>query len=373
MTRRYFLLAAPLALVAALGAWAWTQSISATVLDLPTRLSDREFWRLSETLSEPNGYFRSENLVSNEDTFQYVIPPLASVVEPGGVYLGVGPDQNFTYIAAVKPRMAFITDIRRGNLLMHLMYKALFEQSADRAAFLSRLFSRPRPDGLDASSSPESLFAAYATIRPDKAAFDNGLKAILRTLVEDHGFALSEQDVAGIEHVYGNFYVSGPYLAYSTRIGGGGSGRYPTYQDLQMSTDLSGVNHSYMASEAHYAFVRNMQQRNMIVPVVGNFAGPKALRATGEYLRARGARVTTFYTSNVEQYLFQDRLWGDFADNVMTMPIDETSTFIRSCFNTCASPYRSRSVSQLDSIAGLMRDYAAGRITSYWAVLNHTR
>jgi hypothetical protein len=34
------------------------------------RLADREFWRLIEEFSEPNGFFRSDNLVSNEDTFQ---------------------------------------------------------------------------------------------------------------------------------------------------------------------------------------------------------------------------------------------------------------------------------------------------------------
>ena len=66
---------------------------------------------------------------------------------PGGVYLGVGPEQNFTYIAALKPKMVFITDIRRGNLHMQLMYKALFELSADRAEFVSRLFTKKRPGG----------------------------------------------------------------------------------------------------------------------------------------------------------------------------------------------------------------------------------
>ena len=67
---------------------------------------------------------------------------------PGGVYLGVAPDQNFTYMVAVRPRMAFILDIRRGNLLQHLLYKAVFELSADRAEFVSMLFSKPRPAGL---------------------------------------------------------------------------------------------------------------------------------------------------------------------------------------------------------------------------------
>src|SRR6185436_4846407 len=119
---------------------------------IPARLTDDQFWRLSTEFSEPNGYFRSENLVSNEHTFQYVIPALKKQTRPGGVYLGVAPDQNFTYILATQPRIAFIVDIRRGNLLQHLMYKALIELSADRAEFVSRLFSKKRPAALRADA-----------------------------------------------------------------------------------------------------------------------------------------------------------------------------------------------------------------------------
>ena len=109
---------------------------------LPASLTDQEFWDLSAQLSEPNGYFRSDNLLSNELGYQWVVPELLSRTKSGGVYLGVGPEQNFTYIAALKPKMVFITDIRRGNLWTHLMYKALFEMSADRSEFVSRLFTK---------------------------------------------------------------------------------------------------------------------------------------------------------------------------------------------------------------------------------------
>src|SRR5262245_41952817 len=80
--------------------------------DLPARLADSEFWDLIGEFSESGGYFRSENFVSNENAFQHVIPALKKQVKTGGVYLGVGPDQNFTYVAAVLPRLAFIIDIR---------------------------------------------------------------------------------------------------------------------------------------------------------------------------------------------------------------------------------------------------------------------
>src|SRR5687768_1901891 len=102
-------------------------SFVVTAQELPKQLSDEEFWRIVTEFSEPGGYFRSDNFVSNESTWQHVIPPLKERIKPGGVYLGVGPDQNFTYIVAFEPKIAFIVDIRRDNMLHQLMYKALFE------------------------------------------------------------------------------------------------------------------------------------------------------------------------------------------------------------------------------------------------------
>src|SRR5437764_7840596 len=120
---------------------------------VPAKLTDQQFWALVSDLSEPGGSFRSENLLSNELRLQYVIPDLLKAVPRGRAYIGVGPEQNFTYIAAVQPSMAFIVDIRRGNLQLQLMYKALFELSSDRADFVRRLFSRKMQDGLRATAT----------------------------------------------------------------------------------------------------------------------------------------------------------------------------------------------------------------------------
>ena len=88
---------------------------SSATAQVPARLADSTFWRLMNEYSEPWGTFRSENFVSNETSLQYVIPQLTKRIAPGGVYLGVAPDQNFTYIAAVRPSIAFIVDIRHQN------------------------------------------------------------------------------------------------------------------------------------------------------------------------------------------------------------------------------------------------------------------
>jgi hypothetical protein len=112
--------------------------LSARPLELPATLTDREFWELSELVSEPNGEFQSDNFLSNERGYQVVIPELIKTAKPGRVYLGVGPEQNFPYILALKPSLAIIFDIRRGNLHEQLLYKALFEMTADRFPYLFR-------------------------------------------------------------------------------------------------------------------------------------------------------------------------------------------------------------------------------------------
>src|SRR5215475_5266504 len=158
-----------------------TSSPRAASEPIPAQLSDEAFWNMVTEFSENSGYFRSDNFVSNETTFQYVIKDLKKTTF-GGVYLGVGPDQNFTYIVALQPKMAIIFDIRRQNAMQHLMYKALIETSSDRAEFLSRLFSRKRPENLSSKSTAEELFTAYDSVESDRSLFLETLQAIKKHL-----------------------------------------------------------------------------------------------------------------------------------------------------------------------------------------------
>jgi hypothetical protein len=296
---------------------------------LPARIDDREFWRMIEDFSEPNGYFRSDNLLSNELSYPAVIPELVQKAGPGGAYLGVGPEQNFNYIVALKPKIVIISDIRRGNLHLHLMYKALFELSSDRADFVGRLFTKTRPEGLDRHSSARRIFDAYADAPTgDEAAYKANLQAIDDLLVKKHGLALSSEDLAGIDYVYSNFYKFGPGIHYGSSGRSFGRGSLVTYADLMVEADGSGVVRSYLATEESFEFLKGLETRNLVVPIVGDFGGPKAIRAAGKYLKEHGATVTAFYLSNVEQYL--GALWNNFCASVASLPLDERSTFIRS-------------------------------------------
>ena len=299
--------------------------------DLPEKLTDQEFWALTESMSEPNGSFQSDNLLSNELVFARMVPDLVARTKPGGVYLGVGPEQNFTYIAAMKPKMAFITDIRRGNLHMQLMYKALFELSKDRAEFVSLLFTRPRPQGLGATSTVTEIMNAYWDVpTSDETTYDRNLAAIQRHLTTTRKIPLPQDDLAGIARVYRTFYWYGPAMTYSASTSlTTSASRGTNYWDLMTQGDANGQGVSYLGSEEKFLFLKDLESRNLVLPVVGDFAGPKALRAVGAYIRERGASVTAFYLSNVEGYLRRANTWQAFCSNVATFPLDDASVFIR--------------------------------------------
>ncbi|HET7698398.1 MAG TPA: hypothetical protein VFK57_21975, partial [Vicinamibacterales bacterium] len=353
---------------------------------LPQYLDDRTFWMLASEFSEPGGTFRSDNLVSNETVFQYVIPTLQQTLGPVSAYIGVGPDQNFTYIASLKPRIAFIVDIRRQNMMLHLMYKALIEMSASREEFLARLFSRPPPN-LDTNATANALLDAFGHTDPDPVSFERNRAEIVAWLTRRHGFALSRGDLAGIDYVYRAFYSAGPELRYSF---GRGWQPFPTYSDLMTADDGQGVQRSYLASEALYSTLRDLQERNLIIPIVGDFGGPKALRSVARYLDMHHSTVSVFYTSNVEQYLFRPveaggrDVWQRFYDNVAAMPITPQSTFIRAFFNNQGRimripdpqngvPLGPRSQTLLNPISILLAAYTEGHIGSYSDVIELSR
>jgi hypothetical protein len=295
---------------------------------LPEKLTDEQFWTIVTESSEPGGSFRSDNLLSNELQMQHVIPELIKTAPPGRAYLGVGPEQNFTYISVLKPSIAFIVDIRRGNQNLHFLYKALFELSADRAEFVSRLFSKKRPDGLTAASSAADIFKGYWDIETGEELYKQNLEQIRNHLTKTHKLPLTADDLRGVENVYYAFYWYGPIIQYSTSLGGGGN--FPTYAQLMTATDEKGVARGYLASEEQFAFIKELHSRNLILPIVGDFAGTKALKAVGQYLKDRDSPVSVFYLSNVEQYLGREGRLNPFCENVKTLPLDGSSTFIRS-------------------------------------------
>jgi hypothetical protein len=341
-----------------------TRTATAQAGTLPQRLSDADYWKLVSDISEPGGYFRLEdNFTSNEGEVGELGGLLQSNHITGGVYMGVGPEQNYSYIAAIRPVMAFIVDIRRQAVMQHLLFKAVFEMAKDRADFISLLFSKPRPAGLDSTTSIQDMWNAFWFVPTDTSLGPKNYARVLDRLTKVHGFTLTAEEIGQLKWVFDAFYNDGPIITTSGLPGQGGRGGGSSAWDFATLTGWSPdpQPRSFLSSEDNYRFVKSLHERNLVVPVSGDFGGPKAIRKVAEYLVAHDATVTAFYVSNVESYLFGDGKQFQFYANVATLPVTETSVFIR--------PYSMRRggggpTSSLCPIASFIRAVNAGRVYS---------
>ena len=339
----------------------------------PDTVTVTEFAQLTERLSERAGYFGSDNLVSNELSYQHVLERMGKMELRGGVYLGVGPDQNYTYIAQVRPKLAIMVDIRRDAMLQHLLYKSLFMMSKSRVEYLSNLFARPLPkDHRRWQNRPIRDLVDYFDRTPLDPTMAERLRLEVRRVLGDLGLLLSPRDLETIDEIHSAFATDCLEVRYTIRDRP--SGRFfPAFRDILLEKDLAGNYRNYLAREDTFEVLRQMHEQHRIIPITGDLAGQQALRSVGAYLREIGETVTAFYVSNVEFYLWRQDTMGRWVDNLRALPINERSVIIRSYFNyayyTSVHPQtidNHFSVQILQTIESLIRDYDQGGYGSYY-------
>jgi len=338
-----------------------------------TRAAAQSFAALSEQLSEPNGDFDTDNLISNESSYLHVMPALEQGAVTGGAYIGVGPDQNFSYIARIRPASAFIIDIRRDNLLLHLLFKALFAASRNRVEYLALLTGRPAPDRSDSwrDATIERIVAYFDQAKPLPAASLAASAERLHEAIKKTGMNVSDADLATIDRFHAQFIRGGLSLQFQS-TGRPAREYYPTYRDLLVETDRRGKQLSYLASEDDFQFVKGLEGRDLVVPVVGNLAGPHALAAIGQEIARRGEKVSAFYISNIENYLFRDGSFPRFVDNVKKLPRTDKSVVIRSLFGGYQLPesvpgyYSTSAIQKIDE---LLANCGSSRCRGYYDLL----
>jgi hypothetical protein len=335
--------------------------------------SDTSFAGLVARLSEPNGYFDSDNIITNEVSYLHVASQLEKVGTRGGVYIGVGPDQNYSYIAMIRPSIAFMLDIRRDNLLEHLLFKSLFVAARNRFEYLCLLLGKPVPADVERwTGRPMTEIMAYL----EKTPTDNATAAATRRASNERitrfGVPLTARDREMIDRYRSQFVEEGLDTRYSS-LGRNNRSNYPSFGQLINEPDRAGRQRSYLADENAYQFIRQMEIADRIVPVTGNVAGEKAVRAIGQYAAEHNLRVSAFYISNVEQYLMnRDGGFDNYARNVKLLPRDSTSVIIRSYFGRMGMQhplyvptFGNLSTSIVEPIDAFVRAHTAGELASY--------
>ena len=316
------------------------------------------------SLSERAGYFDTDNLISNERSYLQVLPDLRRAGFHGGAYVGVGPDQNFSYIAAARPSVAFILDIRRDNMLLHLLFKAVFQLSRTRVEYLALLLGRAVPAEIEKwRDAPIERIVAYIDAARESPRTADTSRARAAEAIGRYGVPLSRDDLDTIDRFHRRFIESALDLRFQS-IGRPPQSHYPTYRELLLGKDPEGSAGNYLASEGAFQFIKTLQSRDLVIPVVGNLSGPSALASIGTAVARRHETLSVFYASNVEFYLFGEGTYRDFVTNLRRLPYNNQSLIIRSVFGRYAAGFGGSS-SHTQPVATLIDAATNGRIRSY--------
>jgi len=364
--------------IAAVAGWAVWQEIQSVPAEF-------DFPQLVAELSEPNGWFDTDNLISNEKSYLHVVPRLEQAGVSGGVYIGVGPDTSFSYMARIRPSVAFLVDIRRDNLLLHLLFKALFQMSRNRIEYLALLTGTPPPGDFENNDLANGQLANGQLGKWNDADIDEIVRYLddqfaasappiddrIRKTIAGFGVPVSAKEMQTILRFHSEFMARRLSLRFHS------TGRlprtyYPTYRELLLETDREGRRLSFLAREDDFQFLRSLHQRDAVIPVVGDLGGTHALVAIARWMRQHDQRLSAFYVSNVEDYLFRDRVFGQYMENLTRLPRSDRSVMIRSVFgrwglvDTAPGYYSTSTTQNLDE---MLANYSDGKYRTYTDLL----
>jgi hypothetical protein len=326
------------------------------------------FDELVETLSEKGGYFDTDNLISNEAAYVQVVPILTAV---GGVYIGVGPEQNFQYIGRLRPKWAFIVDVRRDNMLHHLLLNAILVKAKTPYEYLCWLFSRRCGETVAPGAAFGDMMAAFERSEPDEKLFEQNFSALMKHVHENLRVPLEERDEKVMEFIYHTFFDEQLDLRFKS-LGRPPMPYHPSYRGLLLAQGVDDKPAHFLSRPDDYDYVRKLAVDGHLIPVVGDFAGPHALRAVGDFAREQGEKVTAFYVSNVEFYLMRSDSFPTYVENVRSLPRSDSSQFIRAYFSygyphPAALPGL-RSTLVREKMDRFFQLYDQGSYSSFWDV-----
>jgi hypothetical protein len=218
-------------------------------------------------------------------------------------------------------------------MLLHLLYKALFELSENRATFLAYLFGRSVPEGIENSLDWDvERVMAVIDEAPRLGEKSDAFQDVIIDKVRQSGVRLSDEDFQRIRRFHREFIDKGPDLRFTSH-GRSPQSYYPTYRRLALETDRDRKQVSFLTEEPHFQYLKTLQESNKIIPIVGDFTDLHAIPEIGAFLQENDDKVIAFYTSNVEYYLMYQHQFPQFVLNVQKLPLAKNSVIIRSYFN----------------------------------------
>jgi hypothetical protein len=220
-------------------------------------------------------------------------------------------------------------------------------------------------------ASIADLVKAMDETSPDPSYQRRTLERVYEMIERRFGVPLGPEDRGRIEAIARSFFDEGLNIRYESHFRRSWR-QFPTLRQLLLETDLTGRPRNFLAAEESFQFLKRLHEQDRIIPVTGDFAGPKALRAIGDYVRGLGETVSVFYVSNVEYYLLQNDTFAAFAENVKALPRTERSLIIRSYVGYGFSHPEALPgyfiTTLLQRMNNFVRLYEAGEYRTYWDV-----
>ena len=195
----------------------------------------------------------------------------------GGVFIGLGTDQNYLMAAWAKPEILVPLDFDQMVVNIHYVFRAIFLNAKTPNDFVA-MWSEDQY-----ASTKALLKQAYA----DKS--ESFQKGILRAF--KMGGKFIRRRLVRIVKSFGRLGV-------------------PTF----------------LSDRSQYQYIVDMFKNNRVFPVRGDLTAQKTVKQVGEAARKCGLTIRTLYLSNAEQYFkFSD----DYRSNMLSLPFDERSMVIR--------------------------------------------
>ena len=246
--------------------------LSATAAPVPLAPELQEALDGIRTDPRPKALVKGTHYVISNEPKQWLFREVLNA--PGGLYLGVGAEQNYLFIGWSRPEVAVLMDFDELIPRLHDAYASIFRRV----------------------DTPEAFLACWAEESHDK---------VLGWIDEDY-----EKPRSG--------GVSRAWKFGRPRVVGNLHKLAKRYTEQGMPT--------FLTDQAQFTFVRDMVRSGRVRAVRGDVTKKRTMQDIAAFARKACLPVRTLYMSNVEGYInFYN---PNYQKNILALPGDERSRIL---------------------------------------------